>query len=671
MKKYLMIAAILVVGTTAMAEEKIEGTKLDETVITTERYEETSVIEIAKNATIINSDEIEKRGYRNVSDALKMVPGLFQVDGSFSLRGQLPKLADKTLVVLVDGIPQNGMDNRAFDLDFIPIEQVEKIEVVPSGGAIMYGGNATSGVINIVTKDMQDEKYWGNIGIEGGTFDYRKYKLNYGMNITDRFSSEINYSTSDKKGYREGEKNDLDFIEWKSSYKLNDGKIDFKYSHNKRVANDRISGLNKEEYETDRRQNSSAGRYGTDEQDKYIVTFNKKLNNDFEVSTVLEYRDRDYEYNYPATAKTPAYKKRDKETKSIYLNGQLKYLYGLENSLIIGGDYSKAKVEESIWSTGRKSGKIYYSGFNKIDYYAIGGYLQNKIEWNKFIFTQGIRIEENKFDETVNEFTEKGEKTTEKNEDSPRNINYEITGNYLFTDTTSGYLSYNRVKRNPSLTEFSSWNTKEEDKKDKKEQTIDTIEVGMKSLVGNLYVSGAMFYIEGENEIMYDPKYGAMGGDSFYNLKGKTRRIGVEVTSEQYFNKLTLRENFTYMDNKITDGPYSGNLIPGMSKLMGGIGATYEIIPNLLLNFETRYFGKAPAANDFYGEFNKVDDYIVSDLSLRYDFNNGLSIYGGINNLFNEIYCDYIQMSTSKGNKELKYSAAPERTYFIGMEYKF
>ena len=123
MKKYLVIAAIVAVGTTLLAEEKLEGTKLDETVISTERYEEVSVMEVAKNITVINSEDIEKRGYKNIEEALVGIPGISISNGNISIRGQVPNMGDKHLVVLVDGIPQNGMDNRSFDLDFIPVDK--------------------------------------------------------------------------------------------------------------------------------------------------------------------------------------------------------------------------------------------------------------------------------------------------------------------------------------------------------------------------------------------------------------------------------------------------------------------------------------------------------------------------------------------------------------------
>lgn len=664
----LIISSSLFAEETTKEKEKDYGVRLNESTITTERYEETPVIETAKNITVITGEEIEKKGYRNVEDALKMVPGLFLTDGSFSMRGQVPKLADKSLVVLVDGIPQNGMDNRQYDLDFIPIEQVEKIEVVPAGGAIMYGGNATAGVINIITKDNENKKYWGNVGVEGGSYDYRKYKLNYGMNITDRLDAEINYSTSDKNGYREGEKKDLDFIQVGANYKLDDGKLGFKYSHNKKVANDRITGLTKEEYDKDRKQNKDAGRLGTDEQDKYILTFDKKLTDNLEFSSVVEYRERDYKYNYSGKNDNPKYRKRTKETESFYTNAQLKYNYLNNSHLILGGDYSKAKVEENTWST--KSKKVYYKSHSDIDFETIGGYLLNKYSYNNFIFTQGIRVEKNEFDEDLLTYKSKDKIDTTKTgrtKDSPTNTNYELAANYLFDEDISIFFSYNRVKRSPSLTEFSSW---WEEKSPKKEaQTVDTFELGTKTLIENIYLAGSVFYIAGDKEIMYDPVNGAMGGSSFYNLNGKTERLGLELASEQYFDKLTLRENFTYMHNEITDGPYKGNEIPGVSKIMYGLGATYEITPQLIFNLETLYHGKAYAANDFYNKKSKVDSYIVTNISTRYNFNNGLSVFGGINNLFNEQYCDYVNYDSK--DDVIKYAASPERNYYIGMEYKF
>ena len=199
-KKIGILALFLSSSLYANEVEKKEefAVKLNESTITSERYEETPVIETAKNVTVITNKEIEKRGYKNIEEALVNVPGLSFSGGNLSMRGQVPSMGNKHLVVLVDGIPQNGIDNRSFDLDFIPVEQIEKIEVVPAGGAIMYGGNATSGVINIITKNYENRKYWGNAGLQLGSFNERKYKFNYGVNLTENFSLDAKYINTDK-----------------------------------------------------------------------------------------------------------------------------------------------------------------------------------------------------------------------------------------------------------------------------------------------------------------------------------------------------------------------------------------------------------------------------------------------------------------------------------------
>lgn len=675
MKKYLMITAILVVGATTMAENKMEGSKLEETVITTERYEETSIMETSKNVTIINSEEIEKRGYKNLEEALVNIPGLYFSGGNLSMRGQVPSMGNKHLVVLVDGIPQNGMDNRAFDLDFIPIESIEKIEIVPAGGAIMYGGNATSGVINIITKDMEDRKYWGGAGVLFGSFNEKKYNVNYGMNITPKFSIDTKYINLDKDGYRDYEKKESEYGEINLKYKLEDGKLGFKYIRNERKSNG--SGyLTKEQYEEDRKQNDPnyKEKIAHDTQDKYILEISKNLTDNLSNSTVIEYREREYTYSQPGSKNYSSYKSRIKNTDSLYLNTQFKYNYGDKSNIILGGDYSKAKVKEDGYGASKSKKFIYKKDYTETDYTALGGYILNKYVYDRFSFSQGIRLEKVKFDEEITNYNENASfKNKERTKESKNNLNYELALNYMITEETSTYLSYNRTYRAPNLTEYSSWKTIKEtgETESRDSQEVDTIELGIKSLINNVYLSGALFYIRGNKEIMYDYYRDEIQdkheSGSYYNLDGKTERIGLELTSEQYFDKLTLRENLTYMDNKIVDGPYSGNEIPGVSNFIFGMGATYDFSSKLSANLESNYHSKAYLINDYYNRNDKVDSYMVTNISLKYDFKNGLVFKFGVDNLFNEIYCDYITYA----GKKINYSPSPERTYYGSVEYRF
>ena len=69
MKKTLMLAAILAVGAsmTAIAEENIASQRLNETVISTENFE-TSVLDTAKNVTIVTQEDIQNKGANTVAE---------------------------------------------------------------------------------------------------------------------------------------------------------------------------------------------------------------------------------------------------------------------------------------------------------------------------------------------------------------------------------------------------------------------------------------------------------------------------------------------------------------------------------------------------------------------------------------------------------------------------
>lgn len=206
MKKYLMLAAILAVGTTAMAEEKIASQKLNETVISTENFE-TSVLDTAKNITIVTQEEIQAKGANTVAEALRGVPGLTisTFDGgepAFDLRGYGATAYQNTLI-LIDGIPLNNIQGSGYYTNQIPVNMIDKIEVIPSGGAVMYGEGAAGGIINIITKALQDKKNYGSVGFEVGSWKTAKGNLNYGTKITDRLLMDIAYNGYRSEGYRD------------------------------------------------------------------------------------------------------------------------------------------------------------------------------------------------------------------------------------------------------------------------------------------------------------------------------------------------------------------------------------------------------------------------------------------------------------------------------------
>ncbi|MCP5111915.1 MAG: TonB-dependent receptor, partial [bacterium] len=107
---------------------------------------------------VITSEDIRRSGLRSIPELLRMAPGLHvaQIDGNkwaISSRGFNGRFASKMLV-LIDGrsIYTPLFSGVYWEMHDLPLEDIERIEVIRGPGATMWGANAVNGVINIITK---------------------------------------------------------------------------------------------------------------------------------------------------------------------------------------------------------------------------------------------------------------------------------------------------------------------------------------------------------------------------------------------------------------------------------------------------------------------------------------------------------------------------------------
>jgi iron complex outermembrane recepter protein len=125
---------------------------------------------------VITQEDIRRSGATNISDLLRMVPGLdvAQVNGStwaVSSRGFNDEFANK-LLVLIDGrtVYSPLFSGVFWDVQQVPLETIDRIEVIRGPGAAVWGANAVNGVINITTKKAADTQ-GGLISGGGGTHE--------------------------------------------------------------------------------------------------------------------------------------------------------------------------------------------------------------------------------------------------------------------------------------------------------------------------------------------------------------------------------------------------------------------------------------------------------------------------------------------------------------------
>jgi vitamin B12 transporter len=125
---------------------------------------------IAENITVITADDIERLNAHTLAEVLQTVPGIqldyLRTPGTFSFFN-VQGAYNTTVLVLVDGIRQNDFDQNMAIPGLIPVQQIERIEVI-KGAASAAWGPALGGVINIITKSPDAERKFSGM-VSGST----------------------------------------------------------------------------------------------------------------------------------------------------------------------------------------------------------------------------------------------------------------------------------------------------------------------------------------------------------------------------------------------------------------------------------------------------------------------------------------------------------------------
>jgi vitamin B12 transporter len=166
---YLLIWITLYAGVSSKVFGYTSASELEPVVVTGTRSEQRPE-EVAANVAVITREEIESLPAHTVSEALNYVPGLF-VFMTGGLGGQATSSihgsSDRQVAVYLDGVPLNMMANPIADLAFLPLNNMERIEVY-KGGASSAWGSALGGVINIISRSPIPGRLHGSLDTSVG-----------------------------------------------------------------------------------------------------------------------------------------------------------------------------------------------------------------------------------------------------------------------------------------------------------------------------------------------------------------------------------------------------------------------------------------------------------------------------------------------------------------------
>jgi iron complex outermembrane receptor protein len=161
--------------------------------VTSVSKKEQKLSQVAAAIFVINQEDIRRSGALNIPDLLRMVPGLdvAQINANtwaITARGFNHQFSDK-LLVLIDGravyTPTGGGVN--WDTQDVPLEDIERIEVIRGPGATVWGANAVNGVINVITLQAKDTQ-GALVTAGGGTQDKAFGTARYGGTIGEDVS---------------------------------------------------------------------------------------------------------------------------------------------------------------------------------------------------------------------------------------------------------------------------------------------------------------------------------------------------------------------------------------------------------------------------------------------------------------------------------------------------
>ncbi|SHI98934.1 TonB-dependent receptor plug domain-containing protein [Flavobacterium terrae] len=185
MNKKIALAGAFVLATLGVfAQENDSIRNLNDVVVSDSKFA-LSKEKSGKVIVKITAEDLKKKQGQSLAAVLSTVAGV-EINGNQSRTGKdlgyyIRGGRNHQTLILIDGIPVTDASgtNLAFDLRLLPIEQVEKIEILKGASSTLYGSGAAAGVINIILKKSAKKPIQGNAYMNMGTQETVNHKNNY------------------------------------------------------------------------------------------------------------------------------------------------------------------------------------------------------------------------------------------------------------------------------------------------------------------------------------------------------------------------------------------------------------------------------------------------------------------------------------------------------------
>jgi len=161
---------------------------------------------LLKTPAIVSSystKDLEKMGLRSLREMLSFIPGLFIQSSnipmdSLMVRG-VSEAYNQKILLLIDDVPYWGPSHSQIPLLGIPLEAIDHIEVIRGPGAVIYGTNASAGVVKVVTKNYSSDN---SLAVRGGSHGQINGGGFYSTSLSNSADLSIGIELQKEKGYQ-------------------------------------------------------------------------------------------------------------------------------------------------------------------------------------------------------------------------------------------------------------------------------------------------------------------------------------------------------------------------------------------------------------------------------------------------------------------------------------
>lgn len=560
---------------------------------------------------IYTAEDIEKSHAQNVYSFLNEHTSLITSSGygnSFSQKLDIHGygIGDgyQNIVVTLNGRRLNNIDMTSQLLGSIPVNTIERIEILKGAGSAIYGDGANAAVINVITKEGNHNE----LGFYGGNYHSLGQSL-YLSSTKERYSYTLHLNHSDTDGSRV-----IDTDGNRDLQKSTDGGGEFSYRPTDKLEvragaqftrNDTIYGrpMTLAEYKTNPSQEGSAG-YGSTRQ-----SFNSNVLNTAAVYTLNENTSIEVagsreikQLNYITYASIANYRYNEFRTQINYDSTQFKAAAGA----------SGAWGEREGY--GNKTSKDNKALYTTIEYHA-----------DQHTLSAGGRHENVSY-----EYLSSSAASSQ--HDSLNG--YEAGYAYRLSPKQSAFAHYTHAYQAPDIDRFFNWGG-----------TFNGFIQPMKS---DTYTLGYNF-ITPANKLKISTYYANLDNEIYYHAATYTNtnidqshKYGIDIFDQWLISdRFNIAFNYNYVqaiiDHEQESGDnYSGKKLPGVSNHNAKATLSYLPSAHTTLSLTQLYRSSAYAQEDFSNSFSqKQDAYHSTNFSATYSKDN-YEIFAKINNLFDQ-----------------------------------